>query len=437
MTFPAITADGQTNITGGVKYISVLLEQRWKRAALVPNYATESITERMISNGEITPAKLNLSLTFATAPPGTPTVGPKYLVRATATGAWAGHENSIATWDGSAWVFTAPVEGMLAWDATADLLYAYTGSAWVVVNEYTLPDRLSGGGDEVTNWNDATSAGFYWSGPTATNGPTSTLFASGYVTQIASENSVEQVVSVWDGIATTSLTYSRQLYDGVWTSWVARNLTSTEVSTLISTAITTTINTPEKLNTKVISASTINPPGSPANGDRYIVGANATGLWFAHDKQLAVWNATTAAWDFTTLTEGAAFWVADVDRWMVYDGTSLIIVGPQPNNQAFRFQYRLVDSVGAVFGPLNSDTDYNGQPWTAVFPAANLGSGTLYYGVGTNVLISGTAVAASVSVNVGPEAQAIRSNGDNLWLYSASYTASASPYVPGDYDPRL
>lgn len=437
MTFPAITADAQTHTTGGVKYTSILIEQRWKRAALVPNYATESITERMISNSEITPAKLNLSLTFATAPPGTPTVGPKYLVRATATGAWAGHENSIATWSGSAWVFTSPVEGMLAWDATADLLYAYTGSAWVVVNEYTLPDRLSGGGDEVTNWNDAISAGFYWSSPTATNGPTTTLFASGYVTQIASENSVEQVVSVWDGIATTSLTYSRQLYDGVWSSWVARNLTSTEVSTLISTAITTTINTPEKLNTKVISASTINPPGSPASGDRYIVGTNATGLWFSHDKQLAVWNATTAAWEFTTLTEGAAFWVADVDRWMVYDGTNLTIVGPQPNNQAFRFQYRLVDSVGAVFGPLNSDTDYNGQPWTAVFPAANLGSGTLYYGVGTNVLISGTAVAASVSANVGPEAQAIRSNGDNLWLYSASYTASASPYVPGDYDPRL
>lgn len=431
MTFPAITTDGQTHTTGGVKYTSILLEQRWRRTALVPLYGESSVVEFMLSNGAITPAKINLAVLFATTPPGTPSVGPKYLVRATATGAWAGHENSIATWSGSAWVFTTPVEGMIVWDGTADKLYCYNGTAWVVANEYTLPDRLNAGGELVTDWDNAVLNGFYYAVPGATNAPNALLFTFGIVQQLASANSVDQTVTVWDGINSTSLTYSRQLYAGSWTAWVARNLTSSEVSALITAAVTAYVATPEKAKFSVISRATSNPPGSPTNGDRYIIPTSATGVWLSHPKELAVWDGTAAAWVYTALTEGVPFWVADEDKWIVYNGTDFVIVGPQPNNEAFQFQYRLVDATGAVFGPLNTSTDYAGQPWTTVFAAANLGAGVPYYG------LANATGAGAANANVGPEATAIRVAGQNYWLFSASYNASVSPYAPGDDEPSI
>lgn len=441
MTFPAITADGQTHVSGGVKYTSILAEKRWKRAGLVPNYQRDSVTEQVIATGAITPAKINIAVTFASSPPGSPATGIKYLIRPTATGAWEGKENQLAEWVDGAWQYTLPREGMIAWDPVGDLLYAYNGTAWGPVNQFTLPDRLLAGGKEITNWNTALENGFYWSAVGALNVPSTAIqslplnpgkLVYGVVQQAGSSSNLEQVVAVWDGSAAQSDTYSRTLSDGsTWSSWVKRNLTSDEVSTLITNAVNTYVTLPEDTDFKVISRATSNPPGSPSNGDRYIVPSTGTGAWATHGNQVATWSATAAAWTFSTLAEGVPFWVADEDKWIVFDGTTFVIIGPQPNNGGFRFQYRLIDAVGASFGPLNSDTDFLGQAWTAVFPSANLGSGTRYYGLANN---SG---AGNVNANVGPEATAIRVNGENLWLYSASYTASASPYAPGDDEPSI
>jgi len=64
-------------------------------------------------------------------PPGSPATGDRYLVTATATGAWAGQENDIAEWDGTAWVFTTPTTGTyLSVDAEADGLYYFGGTTW-------------------------------------------------------------------------------------------------------------------------------------------------------------------------------------------------------------------------------------------------------------------------------------------------------------------
>ena len=42
------------------------------------------------------------------------------------------------------------------------------------------------------------------------------------------------------------------------------------------------------LNCVVLSVGDTTPPTSPANGDRYIVGASATGAWATHDDELAI-----------------------------------------------------------------------------------------------------------------------------------------------------
>lgn len=43
-----------------------------------------------------------------TAPPGSPATGDSYIVGAAPTGAWAAQANSVAVWDGTAWVFYVP-----------------------------------------------------------------------------------------------------------------------------------------------------------------------------------------------------------------------------------------------------------------------------------------------------------------------------------------
>lgn len=64
-------------------------------------------------------------------PPGTPTTGDRYLVIATATGDWVGHEDDIAEWDGSAWDFITPNKGFAVWIEDVGTQKNYNGTAWV------------------------------------------------------------------------------------------------------------------------------------------------------------------------------------------------------------------------------------------------------------------------------------------------------------------
>jgi hypothetical protein len=50
------------------------------------------------------------------APPATPVDGENWLVSASATGAWEGHDGAIACRQGGNWLFVAPVDGMRVLD---------------------------------------------------------------------------------------------------------------------------------------------------------------------------------------------------------------------------------------------------------------------------------------------------------------------------------
>ncbi len=63
-------------------------------------------------------------------PPGSPADGERYLVAASATGAWAGKDGTIAAWQDGAWGFYAPKEGWLAWIADEDILLVFDGASW-------------------------------------------------------------------------------------------------------------------------------------------------------------------------------------------------------------------------------------------------------------------------------------------------------------------
>jgi hypothetical protein len=76
------------------------------------------------------------------------------------------------------------------------------------------------------------------------------------------------------------------------------------------------------LNTGAKSRSTSTPPGSPANGDVYIVGSSPTGAWSGQAGNIAWYNQT---WNFLTPLEGATFWVHDESAVYTYNGTSWIM----------------------------------------------------------------------------------------------------------------
>lgn len=61
-----------------------------------------------------------------------PSAGDRYLINGTGAGDWAGHDNEIAEWSGSAWTYTSPTTGMgIGVDDETDRVYVYSGSVWV------------------------------------------------------------------------------------------------------------------------------------------------------------------------------------------------------------------------------------------------------------------------------------------------------------------
>jgi hypothetical protein len=66
-----------------------------------------------------------------TAPPGGESIGDRYIVGASATGAWSGKDDDIAQYDGAGWFFKTPIDGTTVSVADEDEIYLYNGSAWV------------------------------------------------------------------------------------------------------------------------------------------------------------------------------------------------------------------------------------------------------------------------------------------------------------------
>lgn len=62
------------------------------------------------------------------------------------------------------------------------------------------------------------------------------------------------------------------------------------------------------------------PPGSPTEGDRYIVAISPTGSWTGQAGKIAV--RLGAGWTFLTPKEGWSCWLDDEDRLYIHDGSA-------------------------------------------------------------------------------------------------------------------
>ncbi len=66
----------------------------------------------------------------------------------------------------------------------------------------------------------------------------------------------------------------------------------------------------------VIDKDLTQPPVSPTEGDRYIVGAGATGAWATYDGQITSYN--SGVWQFYPPVTGWAAWVGDEAKQYVF-----------------------------------------------------------------------------------------------------------------------
>jgi hypothetical protein len=67
------------------------------------------------------------------APPGSPGEGQRWIVKATGTGTWAGHDSQVAAWQDGGWQFSTPQVGWLAYVIDEGAIVTWSGSTWIDV----------------------------------------------------------------------------------------------------------------------------------------------------------------------------------------------------------------------------------------------------------------------------------------------------------------
>ncbi len=113
------------------------------------------------------------------------------------------------------------------------------------------------------------------------------------------------------------------------------------------------------------------PPGSPADGDRYIVASGATGDWAGWDLNVALW--TDGAWLHLPPRTGWRAWVENEGLLLVYDGAGWIGTTPAT------LQSLALLGLGTTADASNPfSVKLNAALWTAKTVAEG-GTGDLFY----------------------------------------------------------
>ena len=69
-------------------------------------------------------------------PPSSPGDGDRYLVAASATGAWTGHSGQIAFREAGSWRFAIPKAGWRLWVQAESLFLLFDGTAWIDLRDF-------------------------------------------------------------------------------------------------------------------------------------------------------------------------------------------------------------------------------------------------------------------------------------------------------------
>jgi hypothetical protein len=139
-----------------------------------------------------------------------------------------------------------------------------------------------------------------------------------------------------------------------------KHVTHNEALTLLDTAV----------QLAVLDSTLTAPPGSPADGDRHIVAASATGAWAGKDGQIATW--VDGVWAFAAPEAG----------WLAFDvGTSTLLAFVSGTWQAAAAGSGSVDKLGvnATADDTNRLSVRSAAALFSAIPAADGGSGDMRF----------------------------------------------------------
>lgn len=128
------------------------------RAYLLVDNAAGDATWVALAAGEFLEWQDSVKDKDLTAPPGSPSTGDRYIVGTGATGAWTGHDDEIAEYDGANWDFTSPSEGFACLVDDENVVYVYNGSSWVQIGTFLGTVDIDGGTIDNTSIGQTTPA---------------------------------------------------------------------------------------------------------------------------------------------------------------------------------------------------------------------------------------------------------------------------------------
>jgi hypothetical protein len=136
------------------------------------------------------------------------------------------------------------------------------------------------------------------------------------------------------------------------------------------------------------------PPGSPADGDRYLVAlSSATGAWTAKEGKVAVWQ--DGAWAFLEPREGWVLWVEDEDVLLVYNSASWVAAA----NAAASVTAANGSATSTII--LEEEITVTASPTNSAFSIPN---GAIVLGVSSRVTQALTGTAANWQLGISGEA---------------------------------
>jgi hypothetical protein len=194
------------------------------------------------------------------------------------------------------------VAGRLHVNTTTHAIFFCDGSTWAKVGGDSLSD-LSGTLDDISD------------GTNFQKVAASEVDSSGRVTQIADGTNTVTASDARTHI--NDNTKHRQINDaatsttGLWSS----QHTSDQIGTLMRGV---------DWQDSVMDKDTLSPPGSPADGNRYLIGGTSAGGWAGHDNQITQYITASGAWVYSALSEGQATWVEDENVLYVYNGSAWV-----------------------------------------------------------------------------------------------------------------
>lgn len=127
----------------------------------------------------------------------------------------------------------------------------------------------------------------------------------------------------------------------------------------------------------VINTITLTPPASPSDGDSYVIGSVATGVWLGRENDIAVWS--NSQWLYATPTEGWLIFDQAQGTHLKWDGIAWVNAFPLSSSGFGWENYQDVTTTASPIDMTLADTWYDltndgeGSLTTTTFAPAGVG----------------------------------------------------------------